>query len=175
MARSSSRNEVGDLSAVRGQAEGVVAVYCALGRAAELQDAGDTVSAEAWVALGKAILAALWSRSAAAREALRFAARPPDAAEAPSGRSPAEACRRMSLSAFAADMRRRSERIREELGVLAEAGQRGGTISAETVSWLSESLDHDVLALQRAIDRLSLFAGIPCPAAAGPAPAPSSE
>lgn len=138
-----------------GQGLGLNAAYRAFERAAELEDCSEIVCSAAWQMVGRTIIIAL----SLPRD--RRIDAPAEVAGLAFELSPVEADRQVAaivderaIFAAAPDVRPRTRRIANNLGVLLDAGRRGGSISTATVYNVAKILGGEVNALLDELDRL---------------------
>jgi hypothetical protein len=134
---------------IRSGKDGLLAATDAFTHSAILGDHGDARGADAWWAIGKAILKLLVSQTSAGPYRSAYLTVWHNC----HGES------EISLSAIAAEMIDGARKISEELKVLADAGLRGGQVSANTVQWISRRLVDEFDRLHTRIERLATLAG----------------
>ena len=131
-----------------GRRLGLSVAYHAFGHAAEMEDQSEILRAAAWQALGRTIVVALASPSGAARETDLLL----DLDDQPTDCGTAEILKSRSLFAAAPEVRRRTRHIAENLGILIDAGRKGGSISAASVHGVAQSLNREISALMSDLD-----------------------
>lgn len=131
-----------------GRRLGLNAAYHAFGYAAELEDRSEILRAAAWQVVGRTIVVALSSPSNAL-----------DTNNLSLGLVDPSMCHTFGcadLFAAAPDVRLRTRRIADNLDILIDAGRKGGSISAASVSGIAQILRNEIGGLLNTLD--SVFA-----------------
>ena len=124
-------------------------VYCSFSHAAQLEDEGERARAAGWRTLGMVTCALISTE----REARNRAAACPFQGKRGSG----EALRSFETecSSIVYQMEQLVERVRRELSLLAEAGTKGGSLTAGTARWFADTLWGEFDELRKQLSRLS--------------------
>lgn len=127
----------------------VAIVYCSFAHAAQLEDEGERAPAAAWRTLGMVTCALIATEREARNGAAAFSIR----GERRGGaalRSFETECRSIVYR-----MEQLVERVRRELSLLADAGTKGGSLTAGTARWFADTLWGEFDELRNQLSRLN--------------------
>jgi hypothetical protein len=134
-----------------GQRLGLNAAYHAFGRAAELEDRSELLQAAGWQVLGKTIVVALSSRSTMGDIRILFA----DTDDQHTRDASERITWPKDLFISVPDVGARARRIANNLGVLLDAGRKGGNISADSVYDIARTLELEITTLLHTLDKFA--------------------
>ena len=134
---------------------GLSAAYHAFGRAAELEDRADLLLSAAWQVVGRTIVVALsLPQPKSTDNLLGFECAKSALHDSDAERDIATIAGDRIFFAGAPDLRQRTRLIADHLGVLLDAGRKGGSISSATVFSVARNLGDELGALLGKMDQL---------------------